>query len=330
MMRNRAFRAVAGIAAILILFVAFLILNKSESIASKQSTDDAYVQADTTVVAPQVSGVIVRLLVEENQAVTAGDPLVNIDDRELRIAVDTATAAVDSLVAQLDKQYSEIKQTQASVAAASANLKLAEANRTRFSNLAKDGSGTVLAKQQSDTEWEIQRATLDREQAKFHATEQQMLVLQAEINKAKAIKNDAELKLSYSRIYAPVNGIVAQKAARIGNYINAGEPLLTLVPLDAVYVEANFRETQLASVQIGQPVQMTVDALPGVHLKGRVESLGPASGVSFSPVPAHNATGNFTKIVQRLPVRIHLESGQKDLSKLRVGMSVVPTIIVTQ
>ncbi len=127
---------------------------------------------------------------------------------------------------------------------------------------------------------------------------------------------------------APVSGVVAQRSARVGGYARVGQPLLTLVPLDAVYVEANFRETQLAHVRVGQPATITVDALPNVRLKGRVESLGPASGVSFSTTPPHNATGNFTKIVQRLPVRIRIEPGQEDARLLRVGMSVRPSIDV--
>lgn len=160
--------------------------------------------------------------------------------------------------------------------------------------------------------------------------------LRAELEKARsallaaqAEKAAVDLKLSYASIVAPVSGVVAQRKARVGGYARMGEPLLTLVPVDAVYVEANFRETQLARVRVGQPVDITVDALPDVRFKGRVQSLGPASGVSFSPVPPHNATGNFTKIVQRLPVRIQLEPGQEGARQLRVGMSARPRVDVS-
>jgi membrane fusion protein (multidrug efflux system) len=260
--------------------------------------------------------------------VQAGDPLVNIDDRGLRIAVDTAKATIATLQAQLDRQRSTIAQARAAVAASSANLRLAEANHSRFANLARDGSGTVQAQEQAEAQWDTQRAARERDQAGLREAEQQVAVLRAELEKAQAAKADAELKLSYASVVAPVSGVVAQRKARLGSYAHVGDPMLTLVPLDALYVEANFRETQLARVRVGQPVDITVDALPGVRLKGRVESLGPASGVSFSPVPPHNATGNFTKIVQRLPVRIHLEPGQEDARRLRVGMSVRPRIDV--
>lgn len=307
---------------------AFLTFNRPESVASEQSTDDAYVQADFTVVAPQVAGVVSRVGVDDHQQVEAGAPLVSIDDRALRIAVDAAKAAVDSLQAQLDRQQSAIAQARAAVAASRANLKLAEANRSRFANLARDGSGTVQAEEQAEAQWDIQRATRERELAGLRAAEQQVAILRAELEKAQAAKASADLNLTYASVVAPVSGVVAQRKARVGGYARVGDPLLTLVPLDALYVEANFRETQSARVRVGQPVDISVDALPGVRLKGRVESLGPASGVSFSPVPPHNATGNFTKIVQRLPVRIRLEAGQEDARRLRVGMSVRPRIDV--
>lgn len=329
MATNLRFRIAVGAIALIALLSALLILNRPESRASKQSTDDAYVQADFTMIAPQVAGVITKVAVDDHQQVQAGAPLVSIDDRELQIAIDTAKATVDSLQAQLDRQQSIIAQARAALAASAANLNLAEANRNRFANLARDGSGTVQAQQQAEAEWDIQRAARERDQAGLRSAEQQVAILRAELDKAKAAKADADLNLSYASVHAPVSGVVAQRRARVGGYARVGEPLLTLVPLDALYVDANFRETQLARVRIGQPVDITVDALPGEHFKGHVESLGPASGVSFSPVPSHNATGNFTKIVQRLPVRIRLEPGQKNAGLLRVGMSVRPNIDVT-
>ena len=343
MHKNFRFRIIAGSIAAISLSAAFLILNRSESSAATQSTDDAYVQADLTVIVPQVAGVITRVDVADNQEVQAGAPLVSIDERDLRIAVDnakahiaSAQANIESLEAQLDRQQSTIAQAHAALTASSANLKLAEANRDRFANLARDGSGTVQAHQQAEAEWDVQRAARERDQAGLRSAEQQTAILRAELEKARAAllaaqaeKASADLNLSYAGIVAPVSGIVAQRKARVGGYARVGEPLVTLVPLDAVYVEANFRETQMARVRVGQPVGITVDALPGVQLKGHVESLGPASGVSFSTVPPHNATGNFTKIVQRLPVRIRLEVGQEDVRRLRVGMSVHPEIDVS-
>jgi membrane fusion protein (multidrug efflux system) len=342
MATNPGFRITVGVIISVTLVGAFLILNRPESSASEQSTDDAYVQADFTVIVPQVTGVITHVHVADHQEVRAGAPLVSIDERVLRIAMDnalahaaSAQAAIDSLQAQIVRQQSVIRQARATFAASEANLKLAEANRSRFTNLARDGSGTMQAQQQAEAQWSAQRAACERDLAGLRSAEQQTAILHADLGKARAAllaaqaeKAAADLNLSYARVSAPISGVVAQRKARVGGYARVGEALLTLVPLDAVYVEANFRETQLAKVRVGQPVDMTVDALPGIHLKGRVESVGPASGVSFSPLPPHNATGNFTKIVQRLPVRIALEPGQEDARRLRVGMSARPSIDV--
>jgi membrane fusion protein (multidrug efflux system) len=160
-------------------------------------------------------------------------------------------------------------------------------------------------------------------------------VLKADLEKAaatlahaEATQAIAELKLSYTRITAPISGTIGQKSLRVGAFVNAGSPLLAIVPLDAVYITANFRETQLARVAVGQIVEIDVDALPGEALRGTVQSLGPASGVSYSAIAPHNATGNFTKIVQRLPVRIRINPDQPGATKLRVGMSVTPRIRV--
>ncbi|WP_288254913.1 HlyD family secretion protein [uncultured Hydrogenophaga sp.] len=322
----RGFRLLTVTLAAAALGGAFLILNRPESAAIEQATDDAYVRADFTVIAPQVSGVIGRVAVHDHQYVPAGAALVEIDARGLRLALASAQALVESLRAQSARQDSAIAQARAALAASLARRELAEVNLERFTNLARDGSGTVQARQQAQAEWDIQRAASERDRAGLRAAEQQHAVLRADIAKAQAARADAELHLSYARITAPVAGTVAQRRARAGSYVRAGEPLLTLVPLDALYIEANFRETQLARVRVGQAVQIEVDALPGVQLRGRVQSLGPASGASFSPVPPQNATGNFTKIVQRLPVRIEIAPGQDDATRLRVGMSVRPRI----
>ncbi|MBJ7221020.1 MULTISPECIES: HlyD family secretion protein [unclassified Brenneria] len=328
MTKKNHLQIIIALVAAVVLTAAFFILNRPEASASSQTTDDAYVRADLTVIAPQVSGVITTVLVDDNQHVEKGAPLFHIDDRELIVEVNNAQAAVDSLQAQLDRQQSVIAQARSVVAASSASLKLAERNHQRFADLARNGSGTVQAQQQAEAERAVQRAAYERDQAGLRSAEQQVTILRAELEKARAQKANADLKLSYASVTAPVAGIVAQSHVRVGGYAQTGESLLTLVPLDKVYIEANFRETQLARVQIGQSVDITVDALPGVRLKGNVESVGPASGASFSLVPAHNATGNFTKIVQRLPVRIQLQNGQKDAQKLRVGMSVTPTVRV--
>lgn len=335
------------ISAALLLTVAIggaLYLNRPESAASQQSTDDAYVQADFTMVAPQISGTIDQVSIEENQLVKKGQLLATIDNRDFVVAVEMAKAQVAgaranlaSLQAHLVQQQTAIRQAQAVVAADDAALELARANRARYRNLASDGSGTVQALQQAEAQWGIQSASREKNQAGLQATRQQVDILKADLEKAaaalaqaQAAQAAAELTLSYTRIAAPIDGTVGRKTVRVGTFVNAGKPLLAIVPLDAAYVTANFRETQLARVQTGQAVDIEVDALPGDRLKGSVESLGPASGVSYSAVAPHNATGNFTRIVQRLPVRIRIDPGQPAMAKLRVGMSVTPTIHIDE
>jgi membrane fusion protein (multidrug efflux system) len=317
-----------------------LYLDRHESRASTQSTDDAYVHADFTIVAPQVSGRIDKVLIEENQPVRKGELLATMDDRDFVVAVDaakarvaSARASIDTLEAQLVQQDIAIRRAQAEVAADDAALKLARENQVRYRNLASDGSGTLQARQQADAQLSIQLASREKARAGLNAARQQVDILKAELEKAKAALAQAqaalaadELKLSYTRITAPIGGTIGQKSVRVGAYVDVGRPLVAIVPLDDVYVTANFRETQLARVRAGQAVDIEVDALPGEVLKGTVESLGPASGVSFSAVAPHNATGNFTKIVQRLPVRIRIDPGQPAAAKLKVGMSVIPEI----
>ena len=317
-------------------------INRPESAASIQSTDDAYVLADFTTVAPRVSGTVESVLIEDNQVVNKGDLLATLDDRDFIAAVNaakaqvaSARAGIASLQAHLARQATAIRQAQAALEASEAELKLAAVNQTRYRNLANDGSGTVQARQQAEAQLSIQQARRDKSEAGLQAARQQVEVLKADLEKAaatlahaEATQAIAELTLSYTRITAPISGTIGQKSVRVGGFVTAGNPLLAIVPLDAVYIMANFRETQLARVEAGQAVEIEVDALPGEALRGTVQSLGPASGVSYSAIAPHNATGNFTKIVQRLPVRIRINPDQPDATKLRVGMSVTPRIRV--
>lgn len=333
----------AIVAALLIVTAVGLVgLSRPESSASTQSTDDAYIEADFTLVAPRVGGTIDDVLVRENQKVKKGQLLATIDNRDFVVAVKAANAAVSgaraqivSLKSHLAQQQSVIRQAQAAALAADAALTLARDNQKRYRSLAKDGSGTVQAMQQAEEQLRIQLANQEKSTAGVQAAQQQVAVLKADLEKAwaalaqaQAAQDAADLKLSYTRITAPINGTVGKKSVRTGAFVNVGQPLLAIVPLDAVYVTADYRETQLARVRPGQAVDIIVDALPGEDLKGTVESLGPASGVSYSAVAPHNATGNFTKIVQRLPVRIRVNPGQAMAAKLRVGMSVTPKIHV--
>ena len=323
---NLKFRITATVITIISIIIAYVILNLQESNFSEQSTDDAYVQTHMTVIVPQVSGIITNINVADHQQVKVGDTLMIIDDRELKIAVNTAKAVVDNLKGKLKQQQSIIAQAQTAVTSSFSNLKLAELNRNRYSNLAQDGSGTVQGKQEAQTQWETKQASYDQAKAGLEVAKVQIEILEAELEKAKASLEDAELKLSYTQIKAPISGVIDQRHGRVGGYARVGEPLLTIVPLDDLYVEANFRETQLVCMNIGQLVDISVDALPNVILKGHIDTFAPASGVSYSLIPPHNATGNFTKITQRLPIRIKFENEQNNINKLKVGMSVKTTI----
>lgn len=336
----------ARITAVVVLLTAAtgctLYLNRPASSAPTQSTDDAYVQTEFTTVASQVPGVVVEVMVHDNQSVRVGDLLAVLDDREWVVAVDaakarvaSARASIASLQAHLVRQETAIRQAQAAVAADDASLQLARENQIRYRNLSMDGSGTVQALQQADAQVRMQVAAKEKNQAGVLAARQQVAVLKADLEnahaaleQARSAQSAAELKLSHARITAPVGGTIGHKPVRVGAFVNVGQPLLAIVPLDDVYITANFRETQLARVRPGQPVRIEVDALPGEVLKGVVDSLAPASGVSYSAVAPHNATGNFTKIVQRLPVRVRIDPGQAAAARLRVGMSVKPTIQV--
>lgn len=324
--------------------IAAIVINRPEASASSQSTDDAYIRADITSVAPQVAGLVTHVLVEENETVKAGQLLARIDDRDYELAVRSAKATLasaqasaDALKAQATVQQSVIHQASATLDADQANLKLARADFNRYSSLAADGSGTIQARQQAQARLRVQEAQHEKNRAIHQAETERLIILQADLQRAaaaveqaKAAVAQAELNLSYTHIVAPISGVIGHKNVRVGNFAKIGEALVTVVPLADIYVEANFRETQLAKMRAGQPVTLTVDALPGQTFSGKVQSVGPASGVSYSAIAPHNATGNFTKIVQRLPVRIALDPDQENTSLLRVGMSVQPKVDVSR
>lgn len=342
MSKQAIFKLLIGIIVAVVLVVAYFIFNQNEANASKQTTDDAYVKADATLVAAQIAGVIDQVKVSEHQFVQAGDELLTLDHRDLQIQLKDAEAQVAArkavlvgLKAEVDQQHSRVDQAKANLQVDQANLTLAQQELNRFSQLAADGSGTLQAKQQAAAQFGTQQGLSARNTAALQDTQQQIAVLAAAMQKAQADLLMAEahidavqLQLSYARVVAPISGYIDQQQARIGGYSQIGAPLLAIVPLNSIYIEANFRETQLEKIHQGQKVEISVDALPDLHFTGTVQSLGPASGASFSAVAAHNATGNFTKIVQRLPIRIQLDPKQKDLDKLRVGMSVKPTILI--
>ncbi|PIS99388.1 hemolysin D [Bradyrhizobium nitroreducens] len=308
-----------------------------------ETTDDAYVKADSTIVAPKVSGYIAKVLVGDNEKVRAGQLLAKIDDRDFRAALEQARAdvaageaSVRNIDAQLELQQPIIEQSTADVAAADANLKFAQEERARYDDLMKSGSGTIQRAQQTDAALRASSAQLQHAKSGLVAAQRKVDVLTtqraqaaAQLERARAVAQQAALNLSYTEITAPVDGTVGARALRVGQYVQAGTQLMAVVPLDAVYVVANFKETQLTHVRPGQPVELHVDSFRSKTLRGHVDSLSPASGLEFALLPPDNATGNFTKIVQRVPVKIVLDDHSL-IGLLRPGMSAVPTVDTKQ
>jgi membrane fusion protein (multidrug efflux system) len=304
-----------------------------------ETTDDAYVKADSTIVAPKVSGYIAEVLVSDNEKVAAGQLLARIDDRDFRTAlaqakadVAASDAAVRNLDAQIELQQPIIQQQAAEVDAAEANLQFAQEERARYDGLMKSGSGTVQRAQQTDAALRAQTAQLQQGKAGLAAANKRVEVLAtdrakavAQLDHARAVEAQAALNLSYTEITAPVDGSVGARSLRVGQFVQAGTQLMAVVPLDAVYVVANFKETQLTHVRDGQPVELRIDSFHATTLKGHVDSLSPASGLEFALLPPDNATGNFTKIVQRVPVKIVLDDHNLN-GLLRPGMSAEPTV----
>jgi membrane fusion protein, multidrug efflux system len=305
-----------------------------------QSTDDAYLKADYTIVAPKVSGYIAEVLVQDNQQVKAGQVLARIDDRDYAAALDQAKAEVDaaagdirSMQAQITMQAALVEQAKAAIAADQATAKFAQQENQRYQKLLRTGYGTSQQAEQAAASLKEQTANIARDQAALVSAQRQIDVLhsqqataEAKLERVKAMLEQAELNLGYTTITAPIDGTIGSRMLRVGQYVQAGTELMAVVPLQSVYVVANYKETQLTRVVSGQAVEIQVDSFPGVVLHGHVDSIAPASGQEFALLPPDNATGNFTKIVQRVPVRIALDPKSVLLGRLRPGMSVEASI----
>jgi membrane fusion protein (multidrug efflux system) len=328
-------------AVLCIVYIGYRLLGGGSSV---QSTDDAYIRADSVLVSPRLSGQIATVAVDDNQWVTAGQLLAELDDRDFLVAqataasnVQAANAELKNLDASIERQSAFIDQAAATTRATAASLKFAQANAQRYLNLSNAGAGTQQEHQKAEADLQGWQATRDRDEASRVAAVKTLNVLKAQLDVAKAAlaKADAALKqadlnLSYTKITAPQDGMIGQRSVRIGAYVAQGQPLMAVVPLQKSFVVANFRETQLALMQARQAVELRVDSFPAHGFKGRIESLAPATGLSFSEIAPDNATGNFTKVVQRIPVKIIFDENQPDLDRLRIGMSVVASVDVTK
>jgi membrane fusion protein (multidrug efflux system) len=305
-----------------------------------ESTDDAYVGGDVTVIAPKVAGFIAQVAVTDNQAVHAGDLLLKLDDRDYRAALAKADAAVAGQQATLANlaagrrlQEALIAQAQAELTGTAAELARSRFDFDRYHALAQDQFASTQRFQQADADSRKALAADQRAHAALNAATRQLDVIDTQSQQAAAAlagaqadRDMAQLNLGYTELRAPIDGTVGNRSARTGAYATVGAQLIALVPAQGLWVDANFKENQLAEMRPGLAATIEADVLPGQVFHGHVLSLAPATGAQFSVLPAENATGNFTKIVQRVPVRIALDGDAATLGRLRPGLSVTAAV----
>jgi membrane fusion protein (multidrug efflux system) len=298
-----------------------------------KSTDDAYVGADVTVIAPKVAGFIDQVLVTDNQRVRAGDVLVKLDDRDYRAHVAHAEAnvaarkaAIAHLEATRRLQQAVVEQSRAEISATTAETVRTKFDIDRFRQLTAREFASVQRLEQADADYKKSLAAGVKAVAMLAAAERQLDVIDQQKRQAEAVLELAQLNLGYTEIRAPIDGVVGNRSARQGAYATVGAQILSVVPASGLWVDANFKESQIAGFRSGMPATIQADVLPGEVFRGHVASLAPATGAQFSVLPAENATGNFTKIVQRVPVRIVLDGEASTLGRLRPGLSVTVAV----
>ncbi|HQT47724.1 MAG: hemolysin D [Acidocella sp. 20-63-7] len=305
-----------------------------------ENTDDAYVGGNVSALAPEVGGLVAEVAVTDDETVQAGQLLIKLDDRPYRAAlakamadVAAAKAAVANLGAQEVLQQAVIAEARTDIVAADAAMKLAAVNDARYARLAASRAGTVQDAQSASATYAQDKAAAQKARdaltaalARLGVIETQRTQAAAGLAAAQAVADNARLDEQYTEIRAPFTGVVGNRAAHVGEYVAAGAQLLSLVPVTGLWVDANFKEDQLARMRPGQTVRITADIDPEVNITGTVLGLAPASGAVFSVLPAENATGNFTKIVQRVPVRIAFDGSAARLGLLRPGLSVTASV----
>jgi membrane fusion protein, multidrug efflux system len=303
------------------------------------STDDAYVDAHVVAIGPKIAAYVTALHVTDNSSFKAGDLLVELDPRDFQVAVDGAEADLKSaeatkadIEAQLKEQQAVIAQAEAAIDGDRSTLEFAQQELARYGSLAHTGVGTVERLEQAQSDIGQRQAALQRDLAARTAARAHVAVLdtqrrqaEAAVERQKAALDQARLNLSYTRIYATEDGAVANKTVEVGNFVQPGQVLFSAVP-KTVYVTANYKETQLTHVEPGQPAIIRVDAFPALRLRGHVESIQRGTGAEFALLPPENATGNFVKVVQRVPVKIVFDDPPAALQSISPGMSVETTI----
>ncbi len=330
---NRVIPIILGI-----IIIAGLIFGVKEYIYSSkhEDTDDAQIDADISPVVARVGGYVDSIFFEDNQHVEKGQVLVKIDDRDYRVKLEQAQAAQQGAGASIGVGESQIYSTAANAASAKAQVTSAAArlekmqkDYARYANLVKDGSITQQQFDQSKSDLEVARANYQAAIDQYKAAQQQvgttrkqLKVTNTGVNQRQADVDFAKLQLSYTTIKAPASGITSKKSVQLGQLVQAGQTLFSVVNDNSLYVTANFKETQLEHLRNGQKVKIEVDAFPDLDIEGSVYNFSPATGARFSLLPPDNATGNFVKVVQRVPVKIKINGNKETLDKLRAGMSV--------
>lgn len=336
---NRVIPIILGI-----ILIAGLIFGVKEYIYSSkhEDTDDAQIDADISPVVARVGGYVDSIFFEDNQHVDKGQVLVKIDDRDYRVKLEQAQAAQQGAGASIGVGESQIYSTAANAASAKAQVTSAAArlekmqkDYARYANLIKDGSITQQQFDQSKSDLQVARANYQAAIDQYKAAQQQvgttrnqLKVTNTGVNQRQADVDYAKLQLTYTTIKAPASGITSKKSVQLGQLVQAGQTLFSVVNDNSLYVTANFKETQLEHLRNGQKVKIEVDAFPDLDIEGSVYNFSPATGARFSLLPPDNATGNFVKVVQRVPVKIKINGNKETLDKLRAGMSVNVSVSV--
>jgi membrane fusion protein, multidrug efflux system len=305
-----------------------------------ESTDDAYLRADSVIAAPKISGYVTDVYVADNQSVKAGDPLVRLDTRQYQAALDQAQATIDARMADIQRAEADIQQQHANIEQAKAQQQVSRVSARhasdevqRYAPLAATGAETTerlseltSTRDQALATVKANSAAVDAAETQVGATAAQIAQARAQVEAAQASLRQARLDMQDTVVRAALAGKVGDRTVRVGQYVQPGTRMLTVVPVQSTYLEANFKETQVGHMRVGQPVTLHVDALPGRNLHGVVDSFAPGTGSQFALLPPENATGNFTKIVQRVPVRIRIETGPETRSVLLPGLSVTADV----
>ncbi|CAB3791102.1 HlyD family secretion protein [Pararobbsia alpina] len=305
-----------------------------------ETTDDAYLKADSVTVAPKVSGYVTDVYVGDNATVKAGEPLVRLDARQYQVSLDQAQATIDAHEADIQRAQADILQQRANIEQAQAQQQVARISAQhardeveRYAPLAATGAETserlaelTSTRDQALATLAANSAAVDAARTQIAATTAQIAQARAQLEAAKASAQQARLDLQDTVVRSALAGKVGDRSVRVGQYVQPGTRMLTVVPVQNTYLEANFKETQVGHMRVGQPVILHVDALPGQELRGVVDSFSPGTGAQFALLPPENATGNFTKIVQRVPVRIRLDVSPALLAVLLPGLSVTADV----